>query len=104
MSRLQGRIDQTREEEVRPRVPRVEGPLSERPRPEVHIPWALGEEAARGFAEPNSEPEEVQIETPAGADLGGGCRGCAPLPPPDDLRFSNTTGILQKKNYVVYWC
>ena len=25
----------------------------------------------------------------AGADLGGGCR--------DDLRFSNTTGILQKK-------
>ena len=41
----------------------------------------------------------------AGADLGGGCRGCAPLPPPrDDLRFSNTTGILQKKNHVVYWC
>ena len=30
-----------------------------------------------------------------GADLVGGCRGCAPLPPP--LRFSNTTGILQKK-------
>ena len=30
------------------------------------------------------------------ADLGGGCRGCAP-PPWDDLRFSNTTGILQKK-------
>ena len=40
-----------------------------------------------------------------GADLGGGCRGCAPPPPRDDLRFSNTTGILQKKrNYVVYWC
>ena len=31
----------------------------------------------------------------AGADLGGGCRGCAP--PWDDLRFSNTTGILQEK-------
>ena len=31
------------------------------------------------------------------ADLGGGCRGCAPPPPRDDLRFSNTTGILQKK-------
>ena len=30
------------------------------------------------------------------ADLGGGCRGCAP-PPRDDLRFSNTTCILQKK-------
>ncbi|XP_068760117.1 uncharacterized protein C14orf93-like [Montipora capricornis] len=64
MSRLQRRIDQTREEEVRPRVPRVEGPLSERPRPKVHVPWALGEEAARGYAEPNSEPEEVPTETP----------------------------------------
>ena len=41
----------------------------------------------------------------SGADLGGGCRGCVPPPPWDDLRFSNTTGILQKKkNYVVYWC
>ena len=27
-----------------------------------------------------------------------------PPPPGDDLRFSNTTGILPKKNYVVYWC
>ena len=28
----------------------------------------------------------------------GGCRGCAPPhPPQDDLQFSNTTGILQKK-------
>ena len=34
-----------------------------------------------------------------GADLGGGCRGCAPPPPPrDDLRLSNTTGIPQKSN------
>ena len=32
----------------------------------------------------------------SGADLGGGCRGCPP-PPRDDLRFSNTTGIPQKK-------
>ena len=40
-----------------------------------------------------------------GADLGGGCRGCAPPLPRDDLRFSNTTGILPpQKNYVVYWC
>ena len=32
------------------------------------------------------------------ADLGGGCKGCAPPPPPrEDQRFSNTTGILQKK-------
>ena len=34
------------------------------------------------------------------ADLGGGCRGCAP-PPWDDLRFSNTTGILQKKLWFI---
>ena len=33
----------------------------------------------------------------SGADPGGGCRGCAPPPPQDDLRFSDTTGILQKK-------
>ena len=41
-------------------------------------------------------------------DLGGGCRGCAPLPPTpwDDLRLC--TVIRQKKkekkNFVVYWC
>ena len=39
----------------------------------------------------------------------GGSRGRVQgvrTPPGDDLRFSNTTGILQKKkkNYVVYWC
>ena len=38
-----------------------------------------------------------QLGRLAGADLGGGCRGCAPPPPLDDLRFSYTTGILQKK-------
>ena len=36
-----------------------------------------------------------------GADLGEGAGGAHPR---DDLRFSNTTGILQKKKYVVYWC
>ena len=40
----------------------------------------------------------------------GGSRGrvqgvrTPPPPPRDDLRFFNTTGILQKKNYVIYWC
>ena len=33
----------------------------------------------------------------SGADLGGGCGGCAPLPEIDELPLSNTTGILQKK-------
>ena len=32
----------------------------------------------------------------SGADLGGGCRECTPPTPPEDLQFSNTTGILQK--------
>ena len=45
----------------------------------------------------------------AGADLGGGYRGCAPpppLPPPPEM----TCGFLiqlvfrKKKNYAVYWC
>ena len=40
---------------------------------------------------------------PAGADLGG-VWGVGVRDDRDDLRFSNTTGILQKKNYVVYWC
>ena len=39
-----------------------------------------------------------------GADLGGGCRGCAPPPPArDDLRFSNTTGILQKEKKTMWF-
>ena len=39
-----------------------------------------------------------------GADLGEGAGVHTPPSPWDDLWFSNTTGILQKKNYVVYWC
>ena len=49
------------------------------------------------------EKEKQMRKVFTGADLGGGCRGCA-FPPPlpwDDLRFSNTTGILQKKKM---WC
>ena len=33
----------------------------------------------------------------SGADLRGGCKGMRTPSPRDDLRFSNTTGILQKK-------
>ena len=49
----------------------------------------------------------IKVEN-SGADLGGarvqGVR--TPPHPRDDLRFSNTTGILYSgiKNYVVYWC
>ena len=44
----------------------------------------------------------IVICSASGADLGGGCRGCAP-PPPGDLRFSNTTGILQKKKRTMWF-
>ena len=34
----------------------------------------------------------------------GRVQGVRTPPPYDDLRLSDTTGILQKKNCVVYWC
>ena len=42
----------------------------------------------------------------AGADLGGGCRGCTPpLPPPEmTCGFLIQLVFCQKKSYVVYWC
>ena len=46
-------------------------------------------------------PGQEQDTHNAGAELGEGCRGCAPLPE-SDLRLSNTTGILQKS--VIYRC
>ena len=44
-----------------------------------------------------------------GADLGGGCRGCAPLPPPPEMTCGFIIQLvfckkIEKKNYVVYWC
>ena len=48
----------------------------------------------------------ISLKTWQGRILGEGAGGAHPPSPPwDDLRFSNTTGILQKKkNSVVYWC
>ena len=42
----------------------------------------------------------------AGADLGGGCRGCAPPSPEMTCGFLIQLVFCQKKkkNYVVYWC
>ena len=40
-----------------------------------------------------------------GADLGGGCRGCAPPPPPEmTCGFLIQLVFSKKKNYVVYSC
>ena len=50
-----------------------------------------------------SKTSRYSDQVASGADLGGGCRGCAPLP-------EMTCGFLiqlvfcKKKNYVVYWC
>ena len=69
------------------------------------IPWRLWwvNPYANDIRQQRFAYEKTTVEP--GADLGGGCRGCAPPPPLwDDQRFSNTTGILQKKIYVVYWC
>ena len=41
----------------------------------------------------------IMLPVNAGVDAGG-----VHPPPWDDHQFSNTTGILQKKNFVVYWC
>ena len=47
----------------------------------------------------------LSLATAPGADLGGGGRGVHPPPPPpwDDLRFSNTTGILQLSGTPPSW-
>ena len=50
-----------------------------------------------------SEQYEVHIECLVRGGSRGRVQGVR-TPPRDDLRFLNTTGILQKKNYVVYWC
>ena len=39
-----------------------------------------------------------------GADLGGGCWGCAPPPPEMTCGFLIQLVFCKKKNYVVYWC
>ena len=44
------------------------------------------------------------ICTVAGADLGGGCRGCAPPLPEMTCGFLIQLVFCQKRNYVVYWC
>ena len=44
------------------------------------------------------------ICTVAGADLGGGCRGCTPPLPKMTCGFLIQLVFCQKRNYVVYWC
>ena len=45
-------------------------------------------------------------DTCSGADLGGGCRGCAappPPPPPPEMTCSFLYSYSAKKKHVVYW-
>ena len=43
-------------------------------------------------------------QAPSGADLGGGCEGCAPPPPPEMTCGFLIQLVFCKKNYVAYWC
>ena len=56
MAKLQQRITTNREDDVRPRVPRVEGPPSERAKPKVLVAWALVQE------EPGEDEDDQQDE------------------------------------------
>ena len=40
----------------------------------------------------------------SGADLGGGCKACAPPPPEMTCGFLIQLAFCQKKNQGVYWC
>ena len=55
MAKLQKRINTNREEDVRPRVSRVEGPPSERAKPKVLVAWALVRE------EPGEDEDDQQM-------------------------------------------
>ena len=72
-------------------------------------PWAKKSNVSRpDFSKTKSWRElvfvisDLFIISNSGADLGGGCRGWAP-PRWDYLRFSNTTGILQKKKKTMWF-
>ena len=65
----------------------------------VEIHFSKNLQTLKKYVRKGKKPkqEKRKKERNTGADLGGGCRGCAPPPSRDDLRFSNTTGILKKK-------
>ena len=54
------------------------------------------------FHFPDFATRESRINS--GADLGGGCRGCAPPLPEMTCGFLIQLVFCQKRNYVVYWC
>ena len=43
----------------------------------------------------------TDLQITAGADLGGGCRGCAPLP---EMTYGFLIQLVFCKKSVVYWC
>lgn len=58
MERLQCRINNCQQEHLRPRVPRVQGPPSERHVPRHHVDWAVLTDPVRETAEQRSSVEE----------------------------------------------
>lgn len=60
MERLQQRINNSQREDLRPRVPRIEGVPSERQMPRRNVPWAIADiEPAAGGEHSVEELEEV---------------------------------------------
>jgi len=59
MERLQQRIDNSQREDLRPRVPRIEGVPSERQMPRRNVPWAIADiEPATGGEHSVEEVDE----------------------------------------------
>lgn len=72
MERLQQRINNSQQEDLRPRVPRVEGLPSERQMPRHNVAWALadtghapgGEHAVEELEEEEEDERNNQAQTP----------------------------------------
>ena len=63
MERLQQRINNSQQEDLRPRVPRVEGVLSERQIPRQNVTWALADIERATGGEHSEEVEEDERRT-----------------------------------------
>lgn len=62
MNRLQQRIEQSRKEDIRPCVPRMEGPRSVRSMPRLQVAWALKEEETPDRRDERNESESESVE------------------------------------------
>ena len=62
MAKLQQRINTDRVDDVRPRVPRVDGPPSERAKPKALVAWVLEQERDQKEPTPGQDEDDQQDE------------------------------------------